>query len=92
MKQELSLTEEEVAAVDDGLTALDTLQQKLTDVPTPAGLTPRQLQATNQHAAFISVQTVQRKPSKGEYEGMVNDLKGGQNLTRRVGNCPEGWK
>lgn len=44
MKQELSLTEEEVAAVDDGLAALDALQQKLADVPTPAGSTPRQLQ------------------------------------------------
>lgn len=40
MKQELSLTEEEVAAVDDGLAALGTLQQKLADIPTPAGLTP----------------------------------------------------
>jgi hypothetical protein len=64
MKQELSLREEEVAAVDDGLAALDTLQQKLADVPTPAGPTPRQLQATNQLTAFISVQTVQRKLSK----------------------------
>ena len=37
MKQELALTEEEVAAVDDGLSALDTLQEKLADTPTPAG-------------------------------------------------------
>jgi len=65
MKQELSLTEEEVAAVDDGLAALDTLQQMLTDVPTPAGPTPRQLEESLQHAtAFVPVQTVQRKPSK----------------------------
>ncbi len=63
MKQELSLTEEEVAAVDDGLAALDTLQQKLADVPTPAGPTPRQLQADNQKTAFISVKAVQRKSS-----------------------------
>lgn len=61
MKQELSLTEEEAAAVDDGLAALDALQQKLADVPTPAGSTPRQLQEGNQPATFISVQTVQRK-------------------------------
>jgi hypothetical protein len=67
MKQELSLTEEEVAAVDDGLAALDTLQQKLADIPTPAGATPRQLQATHQQTAFISVQAVQRKSSR---EGM----------------------
>jgi len=61
MKQELSLTEEEVAAVNDGLAALDALQQKLVDVPTPAGPTPRQLQVSNQPTAFISVQTIQRK-------------------------------
>ncbi len=64
MKQELSLTEEEVAAVDDGLAALATLQQKLADIPTPAGPTPRQLEESLQQTAFISVQRVQRKPSK----------------------------
>ncbi len=61
MKQELPLTEEEVAAVDDGLAALDALQQKLADVPTPAGPTPRQLQGSNQPTAFVSVQTIQKK-------------------------------
>ncbi len=61
MKQELSLTEEEVAAVDDGLAALDTLQQKLVDVPTPTGATPRQLQARDQPTAFVSLQTIQKK-------------------------------
>jgi len=64
MKQELSLTEEEVAAVDDGLSALDTLQQRLADVPTPAGLTPRQLEENLQPPGFIAVQTVQRRPAK----------------------------
>jgi integrase len=63
LKQELSLTEEEVAAVDDGLAALATLQQKLVDVPTPAGPTPRQLEESLQQTGFISVQTVHRKPS-----------------------------
>jgi hypothetical protein len=66
MKQELSLTEEEVAAVDDGLAALDALQQKLATVPTPAGPTPQQLQGGNQRMPFISVQAVQRKPQKKE--------------------------
>jgi integrase len=64
MKQELSLTEEEVAAVDDGLAALDTLQQRLADVPTPAGLTPRQLEESLQPPGFIAVQAVQRRPAK----------------------------
>ena len=43
MKQEIPLSEEERAAVDDGLAALEKLCQQLTDVPTPAGPTPRDL-------------------------------------------------
>jgi hypothetical protein len=64
MKQELSLTEEEVAAVDDGLAALATLHQKLADTPTPAGPTPRQLEESLKPTAFIPVQRVQGKHSK----------------------------
>ncbi len=64
MKQELSLTEEEVAAVDDGLAALETLQQKLADIPTPGGPTPRQLEESLQKTAFISAQTIKKRLSK----------------------------
>ncbi len=45
MKQDIPLSEEEQAAVDDGLVALEKLCEKLTDVPTPAGPTPRELNA-----------------------------------------------
>jgi hypothetical protein len=44
--QETPLTEEERAAVEDGVQAFDRLEAKLADVPTPAGLTPRQLGQT----------------------------------------------
>ena len=64
MKQELPLTDEEVAAVDDGLAALEALQQKLTDVPTPAGPTPRQLESANQATRFIPLQTVRVRSSE----------------------------
>ena len=37
MKQEIPLSEEEQAAVDDGLTALEKLCMQLIDVPTPSG-------------------------------------------------------
>ena len=37
------LTDDERAAVDDGQAALDKLLERLADVPTPAGPTPRQL-------------------------------------------------
>jgi hypothetical protein len=43
LKQDISLTDEETAAVDDRLGALDRLCAELADVPTPAGPTPRQL-------------------------------------------------
>ena len=39
------LTDDERAAVDDGHAALDQLLQRLADVPTPAGPTPREIKA-----------------------------------------------
>ena len=39
----IPLTDDERAAVDDGQAALDKLLERLADVPTPAGPTPRQL-------------------------------------------------
>ncbi|MFJ8793769.1 hypothetical protein [Streptomyces sp. NPDC102462] len=39
------LTEDERAAADDGRTAIDSLLARLTDIPTPAGPTPRELGA-----------------------------------------------
>ena len=43
MKQEIPLTDEEIAAVDDGIILMEKLCEKLTDVPTPSGPTPREL-------------------------------------------------
>jgi integrase len=42
-RQEMQLTDEEVQAVDDGLALHDQLLERLADVPTPAGPTPREL-------------------------------------------------
>ncbi|HTF65337.1 MAG TPA: tyrosine-type recombinase/integrase [Edaphobacter sp.] len=44
VRQEIPLTEAEVAAVDDGVAAMEKLLEQLADVPTPAGPTPRELQ------------------------------------------------
>jgi integrase len=44
LRQEIPLQEIELAAVDDGIAALESLTQRLIDTPTPAGPTPRQLQ------------------------------------------------
>ena len=46
LKQEIPLSEADVAAVDDGVVTFDTLLSHLADVATPAGLTPRQLAET----------------------------------------------
>ncbi|HEV7376514.1 MAG TPA: tyrosine-type recombinase/integrase [Pyrinomonadaceae bacterium] len=45
MMQEIPLQEEERAAVEDGLAAVERLYAKLVDVPTPAGPTPRELKS-----------------------------------------------
>jgi integrase len=44
LRQHIPLTDDERAAVDDGLEALERLCARLADVPTPAGPTPRQLE------------------------------------------------
>ncbi len=44
MLQIIPLNEDERAAVEDGLAAIEKLRAKLVDVPTPAGLTPQQLE------------------------------------------------
>jgi hypothetical protein len=43
MQQVLTLTDDELAAVTDGAEMLQALVDKLKDVPTPGGPTPRQL-------------------------------------------------
>ena len=43
MLTSIPLTDDERAAVDDGHAALDALLDRLTDVPTPAGPTPREI-------------------------------------------------
>jgi hypothetical protein len=43
MLASIPLTEDERAAVDDGQTALDALLARFTNIPTPAGPTPREL-------------------------------------------------
>jgi hypothetical protein len=44
MQQVLTLTDDELAAVTEGAELLQALVDKLKDVPTPGGPTPRQLQ------------------------------------------------
>jgi hypothetical protein len=58
MKQVIPLSQEEIAAVDEGLAALDNLCEKLMDTPTPEGPTPRELK---QGEVFIPLHSLQRQ-------------------------------
>jgi hypothetical protein len=52
MRQEIPLNESELAALDDGLSALESLLSRLADIPTPAGPTPLQLRG----AALVQIE------------------------------------
>jgi hypothetical protein len=43
MRQEIPLTDSEIAALDDGVSALQSLLNRLADIPTPSGKTPLQI-------------------------------------------------
>jgi hypothetical protein len=43
MRQEIPLSDAELTALDDGVSALESLLSRLADVPTPAGPTPLEL-------------------------------------------------
>ncbi len=57
------LTDDERAAVDDNQTALNALLGRLTDIPTPAGPTPRQIGVPPTATLLPIVQVNQGKPS-----------------------------
>ncbi len=62
MLQEIPLSEEERAAVEDGIVAMEKLCQQLADVPTPAGPTPNQLAIAQQKTqTVIPVEKIRRK-------------------------------
>ncbi len=64
MRTMIPLTEDEQAAIDDGSTALDRLLDRLSDTPTPAGPTPRQLDlpADAVSLPIIGVRQAQARP------------------------------
>jgi hypothetical protein len=43
LRQEIPLSDEELAAVGDGVEAMNRLLERLADKPTPEGPTPRQI-------------------------------------------------
>lgn len=45
LRQEIPLRDDEISAIEDGVDAFERLLSKLVDVPTPAGPTPRELEA-----------------------------------------------
>jgi hypothetical protein len=55
LRQEIPLTEDDLAVVDDGIEALETLCQKLADVPTPSGPTPREISAGSSEEKLVNI-------------------------------------
>jgi hypothetical protein len=69
----VSLTEEEKLLVTEGVELHQALIEKLQNVPTPAGPTPRELEASRQGAKkLIPLKTVQRREKKGQ-KGLTFD-------------------
>jgi hypothetical protein len=66
MLQEIPLGEDERAAVEDGIAAMEKLCQRLADVPTPAGPTPNQL-ATGEGGmqTMIPLERIERARKRG---------------------------
>lgn len=50
LKQEISLTDDELLAVDEGVELMNKLIEKLSNVPTPAGPTPHQMLKSSSNA------------------------------------------
>jgi integrase len=60
MRQEIPLTEDEIAAVDEGVEAMEKLCNKLADVPTPSGSTPRQMYSEEEAKPLIQITRLKR--------------------------------
>ena len=75
MRAMIPLTEDEQAAVDDGNAALDRLLDRLADIPTPAGPTPRQLDPPAS-ATLLPIIDVRQAQSKADLTILIpqNDL------------------
>ncbi|HEV2416513.1 MAG TPA: tyrosine-type recombinase/integrase [Terriglobia bacterium] len=56
MQQMIPLKDEELAAVEEGIAAMERLLTQLADVPTPAGPTPRQLRSSS----LVEIRTAPR--------------------------------
>jgi hypothetical protein len=63
MLTSIPLTDDERAAVDDGQSALDSLLDRLADVPTPAGPTPRQINLPTTPTLLPIIDDRQGKPA-----------------------------
>ncbi|MCP2276188.1 hypothetical protein APR09_001740 [Nocardia amikacinitolerans] len=61
MVANVPLAEDEQAAIDDGRAALDRLLERLIDVPTPDGATPRQIAVSATTGLLPIIAVNQRK-------------------------------
>ena len=74
LRQEIPLTDDELAAVQDGITAYDNLLNKLMDLPTPAGPSLRQINETGLVQIATSA-VLQRSTASKEEENQTKHMK-----------------
>lgn len=56
MRQEIPLTDAEIAVLDDGVSALESLLTRLENIPTPSGKTPLQIR----EQSLVQIEGTQR--------------------------------
>lgn len=62
MLQVISLSEDEQAAVEEGINAIENLRAKLADVPTPEGPTPRHLEKSINSQNLETISQIEIQP------------------------------
>jgi hypothetical protein len=62
-----------MAAVNDGIAAYEALLSTLTDTPTPAGPTPRQIKAATLVNIAMPDKEAQHAPASGQAEKNTNE-------------------
>jgi hypothetical protein len=61
MLQKIPLTEDERKAVEEGVEFMEKLCNKLADVPTPAGPTPREIEARDRRKLSVLAAAVEKQ-------------------------------
>ncbi len=84
LRQGIPLSDSELAAVDDGVVAMENLIGKLADVPTPAGPTPRELE--DKRNAEVAESCNISKTNETQTDNVPARMANGRNTDSAAGN------